>query len=82
MIEENKKTEKKKCNGKGKAMFTYGIIQLGSSIVSAIALSVIAFNLCSVKRESKIFNDCIEEVTISGESISNAVSFCNGGNML
>ena len=28
MSEENK-TDKKKCSGKGKAMFAYGMIQLG-----------------------------------------------------
>ena len=31
MTEENK-TDKKKCGGKGKAMFAYGIIQLGSIV--------------------------------------------------
>ena len=41
MTEENK-TDKKKCGGKSKAMFAYGIIQLGSSFVSAVALAAIA----------------------------------------
>ena len=78
MTEENK-TEKKKCSGKGKAMFTYGIIQLGSNVVSAIALAVIALSFCSVKQESKVFNECVEEVQASGKSSSFAVRFCNGG---
>ena len=78
MTEENK-TKKKMCGGKSKAMFAYGIIQLGSSVVSAVALSAIALSLCSVKRESKIFNQCFEEVRATGKSTSNAVSFCNGG---
>ena len=78
MTEENK-TDKKKCGGKGKAMFAYGIIQLGSSVISAIALAAIAFNLCSVKQESKMFNECVEEVQSNGKSASNAVRFCNGG---
>ena len=43
MTEENK-TDKKKCSGKGKAMFAYGIIQLGSSVVSALALDAIALS--------------------------------------
>ena len=77
MTEENKTN--KKCKGKGRAMFAYGIIQLGSSVVSAVALSAIALSLCSVKRESKIFNQCFEEVRATGKSTSNAVSFCNGG---
>ena len=78
MTEENK-TNKKKCSGKGKAMFAYGIIQLGSNVVSAIALALIAFSLCSVKQESKIFNNCVEEVQANGKSSAVAVRFCNGG---
>tara|TARA_Y100001968_G_scaffold35748_1_gene27364 strand:+ start:206 stop:445 length:240 start_codon:yes stop_codon:yes gene_type:complete len=78
MSEENK-TGSKKCSSKGKAMFAYGIIQLGSSVVSAIALTAIAFSLCSLKQESKVFNECVDEVKATGKSASNAVSFCNGG---
>ena len=78
MTEENK-TDKKKCGGKGKAMFAYGIIQLGSSVVSALALAAIAFSLCSVKQESKVFNECVEEIQVNGKSSSEAVRFCNGG---
>ena len=58
MTEENK-TDKKKCSGKGKAMFAYGMIQLGSNVVSAVALAAIALSFCSLKQESKVFNDCI-----------------------
>ena len=79
MTEENK-TDKKKCGGKSKAMFAYGIIQLSSSVVSAVALAAIAFSLCSVKQESKVFNECVEEVQATGKSSSDAVRFCNGGN--
>ena len=78
MTEENKK-DKKKCGGKGKAMFAYGIIQLGSSVVSAVALAAIALSLCSVKQESKIFNECVEEVKANGKNSSDSVRFCNGG---
>ena len=78
MTEENK-TDTKKCNRKGKAMFAYGIIQLGSSVVSAVALAAIAFSLCSVKQESKVFNECVEEIQATGKSSSYAVRFCNGG---
>ena len=78
MTEENK-TDKKKCGGKSKMMFAYGIIQLGSSIVSAVALAVIALSFCSLKQESKMFNECVEEVQGTGKSSSNAVRFCNGG---
>ncbi len=78
MTEENT-TNKKKCGGKGKAMFAYGIIQLGSSVVSAIALATIALSLCAVKQESKIFNECVEEIQSTGKSRPYAVRFCNGG---
>ncbi|MBW3048504.1 hypothetical protein DNJ72_00270 [Prochlorococcus marinus XMU1403] len=78
MTEENK-TDKKKCNGKGKAMFTYGIIQLGSNVVSAVALAAIALSFCSFKQESKVFNECVEEIQATGRSSSDAVRFCNGG---
>ena len=76
------KSEKKSCSGKGKAMFTYGILQLGSSLISAVSLALIAFSLCSLKSESKNFNNCVEERIEQSTSISNAVNFCNGGNWL
>ena len=75
---EEKKIDKKKCNGKGKAMFAYGIIQLSSNVVSAIALTAIALSFCSVKEESNVFNECVEEVQATGKSSSDAVRFCNG----
>ena len=78
MTEENK-TDKKKCGGKGKAMFAYGMIQLGSSVVSALALTAIALSFCSLKQESKVFNECVEEIQATGKSSSDAVRFCNGG---
>ena len=78
MTEENKK-DKKKCGGKGKAMFAYGIIQIGSSVISAVALAAIALSFCSVKQESKVFNECVEEIQVNGKSSSEAVRFCNGG---
>ena len=76
---EEIKSDKKKCGGKSKAMFAYGIIQLGSSVISAIALAAIALSLCSVKQESKAFNECVEEVQVTGKTSSDAVRFCNGG---
>ena len=78
MTEENT-TNKKKCGRKSKAMFAYGIIQLGSSVVSAVALAAIALSLCSIKQESKVFNECVEEIQSTGKSSSDAVNFCNGG---
>jgi len=78
MTSENKK-EGKKCGNKGKVMFAYGMIQLGSSIVSAIALAAIALSFCSLKKEAKVFNQCVEEVQTNDKSTSSAVNFCNGG---
>ena len=77
---EEQKIDKKQCNRKGKVMFAYGIIQLGSSVVSAVALAAIALSFCSLKKESKVFNECVEEVQATGKSSSEAVRFCNGGN--
>ena len=78
MADKNKK-DNKKCGGKGKAMFAYGIIQLGSTVISAIALTSIALSFSSVKQESKVFNECVEEIQANGKSSSDAVRFCHGG---
>ncbi len=76
---EEKKTDKKKCADKARAMFVYGVLQLGSSIVSAAALAAIALSFCSLKQQSKVFNECVEEIQATGKSASDAVRFCNGG---
>jgi len=77
MTEEKKVS--KSCNGKNKAMFAYGIIQIGSTFVSALALAAIAFGFCSLKKESRFFNDCVEEMVSTGSGKADAVRFCNGG---
>tara|TARA_B100000212_G_C27073848_1_gene405147 strand:+ start:333 stop:569 length:237 start_codon:yes stop_codon:yes gene_type:complete len=74
------KNEKKSCSGKGKAMFAYGILQLGASLISAVSLALIALSFCSLKSESKNFNNCVEEKIAQSTSISDAVNYCNGGN--
>ena len=74
------KNEKKSCVSKGKSMFIYGVLQLGSSLVSAISLALIAFSLCSLKTESRNFNNCVEERIEQSTSVSIAVNYCNGGN--
>ncbi len=79
MTNENNQEEKKKCGGKKSAMFVYGLIQLGSSVVSAAALAAIALNLCSLKKEANVFNDCVNELKLNGKSSSSAVRYCNGG---
>ncbi len=78
MSEEKKDSQK--CSGKKNIMFAYGLIQLGSSFVSAIALAAIAFGFCSLKKESKLFNKCVAEIIDNGRTKSEAVRYCNGGN--
>ena len=78
MTEEKK--ESKKCGGKKKIMVAYGLIQLGSSFLSAIALTAIAFGFCSLKKESKVFNNCVTEIIENGSTNAEAVRYCNGGN--
>ena len=72
--------DSRKCSGKKNIMFAYGFIQLGASFVSAIALAAIAFWFCSIKKESKLFNKCVAEITEVRGSNSEAVRYCNGGN--
>ena len=72
-------SEKKKCGSKKGVMLAYGSLQLGTSIISAISLAAVALSFCSVKKESKLFIECVEEVRENGKSSSQAVHFCNGG---
>ena len=76
---EHNNNEKRNCTKKKGAMLAYGVIQLGTSVVSALSLAVIALSFCSVKQESNLFTDCVEEVQENGRSSSQAVHFCNGG---
>ncbi len=71
--------EKKSCGSKKVLMLGYGVIQLGTSIISAVSLVAIALSFCSVKQESKVFTECVEEIRNNGKSSSQAVNFCNGG---
>ncbi len=59
--------------------YAFGAIGLGARGLTALSLLAIALMLCSVKKESKVFNQCVEEVRNSGKSVSSAVSYCNGG---
>ena len=77
-MNEEKKAPKK-CGAKKNIMLAYGFIQLGSSLVSALSLSVIAFGFCSIKNESKMFNNCVTETLENGATNSEAVRYCNGG---
>ena len=56
------KSENQACGGKKRFMLAYGAIQLGTSLVSALSLAVVAISFCSFKQESKLFNECVQEV--------------------
>ena len=64
---------------KNKAMLAYGVIQLGSKVVSAVALVTIALGFCSLKKESNFFNECVEEIKATGSPTADSVRFCTGG---
>ena len=60
-------------------MLAYGTIQLSTSVISALALAFLALGFCSVKKESKLFNECVNQIVLEGESRASAVRYCNGG---
>ncbi len=74
------KNKTKKCSGNRKLMFSYGLIQLGTRVVTAVSLVAIAVGFCSIKKETKLFQQCVEQTIASGRTSSESVHFCNGGN--
>ena len=79
-MSKEKKKEQKKCVKKSKFMLAYGIIQLGTRAIAAISLTAIALSFCSINKEAKLFNECINTMKEDGRKTSSAVNFCNGGN--
>ena len=77
MADETKDT--KKDFRRNKAMLVYGVIKLGSKVVSAVALVAIALSFCSLKNESNFFNECVEEMKDTGSPTADSVRFCTGG---
>ena len=75
----DKKKDTKKDFRRDKAMLAYGVIQLGSTIVSAVALVAIALNFFSLKKQSNFFNECVEEMKATGSPTADSVRFCSGG---
>ena len=71
----NKKKDTKKDFRRNKAMLTYGVIQQGSTFVSAVELVAIAISLCSLKKESNFFNECVEEIKATGSPKADLVRF-------
>ena len=75
----DKKDGTKNDSKKNKVMLAYGSIQLGSTVVSAVALVVIALGVCSLKKESNFFNECVQEIKATGSPTADSVRFCTGG---
>ena len=75
----DKKNETKKDFKMNKLMLAYGVIQLGSRVLSAVALVAIALGFCSLKKESNFFNECVEEIKATGSPTADSVRFCTGG---
>ena len=75
----DKKNEIKKDFRKNKLMLAYGVIQLSSTVVSAVALVAIALGFCSLKKESNFFNECVQEIKATGSPTADSVRFCTGG---
>ena len=73
------KEAKKKCGGKKGLMLAFGMTTLGTRVISALSLAAIALSFCSIKKESKVFTECVQEVRESGKSGADSVRFCNGG---
>ena len=78
-VKKDAKKDTKKDFIKNKAMLAYGVIQLGSKVVSAVALVAIALGFCSLKKESNFFNECVEEIKATGSPTADSVRFCTGG---
>ncbi len=76
---EETKSEKQSCGSKKRLMFAYGVIQLGTRVVSALSLVIIALSFSSFKQESRLFSNCVQEIQANGKNSSQAVHFCNGG---
>jgi hypothetical protein len=78
-LKKDTKKDTKKDFINNKAMFAYGVIQLGAKVVSAIALVAIALGFCALKKESNFFNECVEEIKATGSPTADSVRFCTGG---
>ena len=73
------KKDPKKDFRNNKAMLAYGVIQLCSKVISAISLVAIALGFCALKKESNLFNECVEEIKATGSPTADSVRFCTGG---
>ena len=60
-------------------MLAYGVIQLGSKVISVVELVTMALGFCSLKKESNFFNECVQEIKATGSPTADSVRFCTGG---
>ena len=72
-------TNQQSCGGKKRVMLANGLVQICVTVVSAVSLAAIAFGLCAVKQENRLFNGCVETVVAEGRSKAEAVRYCNVG---
>ena len=76
-----KEKKSKKCRSSRKILWWFfGTANLGAKCLAALALVGIAIKISPIKYQAKSFNECITERMNTGQNISNAVRFCNGGN--
>ncbi len=76
----SKDKKSKKCSTTKRILwYAFGSVGLGARVLAAFALLAIAFKIYPMKYQAKYFNACVEDVTNTGKSISQAVNFCNGG---
>ena len=78
-VKKDTKKDTKKDFIKNKVMLAYGVIQLGSKVLSAVALVAIAIGFWSLRKESHFFNECVEEIKATGSPTADSVRFCTGG---
>ncbi len=69
----------KKCSSSKKVMVIYGVVRIGSSIITATSLLIIALGFSSIKNHLSLFNKCIDEQNTQSRTISQSVHFCYGG---
>ena len=72
-------TNQQSCGGKKRAMLPFGLVQISATVICAVSLAAIAFGLCAVKQERRLFSGCVEAVVAEGRSQAEAVRYCNGG---
>ena len=75
VVKKETKKDTKKDFIKSKATFAYGVIQLGSKVISAFALVAIALSFSSLKKELNFFNECVEEIKATGSPTADSVRF-------